>query len=363
VKIYNKIKINIETGLVTYEDSYNYQGVITYCKGGGTTISPPTPTPEEIELQKLQLELLQQQKAEYGEMKPFILRSMGLRIDADGSIVKMTEEERLAEMTEAERNQYELALKGQERQARAYEGDLDISPALEKGLSGQKTKIEEALSRRLGPNWQLTTAGQQAMGGFEERASLVREEARQSVIAGGSGNALASLGYLSDVGTKQYGQAGGFPGRTGGLFSGAGQAMQPYQQQRSMQYNAMMHNAMMRSQSRSGLMGGFGSLLGAGIQAYGTYAGLAASARILKKNIRTIQHPIEKILDMRGVDFDWKQDGSHSKGVIAEELECVIPEAVHVVDGLRAVEYHLIIPVLIEAIKEQQRQIDVLRGV
>lgn len=65
---------------------------------------------------------------------------------------------------------------------------------------------------------------------------------------------------------------------------------------------------------------------------------------------------------MRGVTFEWKKDGTPSAGVIAQEVERVMPSAVktNLETGLKSVEYDQLIAPLIEAIKEQQAQIDSL---
>ena len=80
-------------------------------------------------------------------------------------------------------------------------------------------------------------------------------------------------------------------------------------------------------------------------------------------------------MKIRGVEFDWTtdciksrggEDGyfvrKHDIGVIAQEIEAVLPEIVATRDnGYKAVRYEKIVPLLIEAIKEQQKQIDSLQ--
>lgn len=89
----------------------------------------------------------------------------------------------------------------------------------------------------------------------------------------------------------------------------------------------------------------------------------------LKENIEPVEAALAKISNLRGVSFDWKQgefgknfpQGRHY-GVIAQEIEKVLPEVVNTAsDGTKAVAYTEIIPVLIEAIKEQQREIESLK--
>jgi len=77
-----------------------------------------------------------------------------------------------------------------------------------------------------------------------------------------------------------------------------------------------------------------------------------ASDMRLKENIKTLKG-LDLIEKLRGVSFDWKQGKKPSLGVIAQEVEKVIPGAVRSdVDGIKTVEYTQIIPPLIEAVKE-----------
>jgi hypothetical protein len=80
-----------------------------------------------------------------------------------------------------------------------------------------------------------------------------------------------------------------------------------------------------------------------------------------KTNIHIIQNPIEKLMKIDGVTFNWKESNKPSMGVIADEIEKVIPE---LVDGgeIKTVNYNGIIALLIECIKFQQNEIDSLRS-
>jgi hypothetical protein len=81
----------------------------------------------------------------------------------------------------------------------------------------------------------------------------------------------------------------------------------------------------------------------------------------LKGNIKIIEDPIEKVLQLNGVTFNWKENQKPSIGVIAQELEKVLPELVTQGD-IKSVNYNGLIGLLIEAIKEQQKQIDELKA-
>ena len=97
-----------------------------------------------------------------------------------------------------------------------------------------------------------------------------------------------------------------------------------------------------------------------------------SSDRNLKENIEVIVDPLGKITALRGVMFDWTdehiakrggEDGyfvrKHDVGVIAQEVEEVLPEVVRQRDdGIKAVDYQKLTALLIEGMKEQQEQIN-----
>jgi hypothetical protein len=91
-----------------------------------------------------------------------------------------------------------------------------------------------------------------------------------------------------------------------------------------------------------------------------------------KTNITPIENPLQKVLQLRGVNFDWNKKAfpdrsfSESKaiGFIAQEVEKVLPEVVQTektAEGYKAVQYDKVVALLVEAIKEQQKQIESLK--
>jgi hypothetical protein len=87
-----------------------------------------------------------------------------------------------------------------------------------------------------------------------------------------------------------------------------------------------------------------------------------------KTNVTPISDALDKITQIGGYEFDWIPNQEHhgfeghDVGVIAQEIEKVLPEVVKERDsGYKAVKYEKIVPLLIEAIKEQQKQIDELK--
>jgi hypothetical protein len=123
------------------------------------------------------------------------------------------------------------------------------------------------------------------------------------------------------------------------------------------------------------------SSLGVGTAASGTTGEIRATNNVtayyssderLKDNVQVIANALAKVLQIRGVEFDWNnldepEDGyfvrKHDVGVIAQEIEKVIPEVVGTREnGMKAVKYDRIIPLLIEAIKELKAEVDALKG-
>ena len=86
----------------------------------------------------------------------------------------------------------------------------------------------------------------------------------------------------------------------------------------------------------------------------------AYSDERLKENIRTIDNALDKVDNMRGVYYD--KDGRAETGVIAQEIERVLPEVV--IDGAeyKSVAYGNVVGILIEAIKELKQEIEDLKS-
>mgnify|MGYP001217557674 CR=1 FL=1 len=102
------------------------------------------------------------------------------------------------------------------------------------------------------------------------------------------------------------------------------------------------------------------------IYATGNIISYASSDRRLKDNLTPIANATEKIGKLTGYEFDWNDKQSdfegHDVGVVAQEVEEVLPEVVvERKDGYKAVNYEKIVALLIEGMKEQQAEIDALK--
>ncbi len=85
-----------------------------------------------------------------------------------------------------------------------------------------------------------------------------------------------------------------------------------------------------------------------------------------KDNVKTIDGALDKVMQLRGVSFDWKPEhgGTHELGFVAEEVGGVVPELVTwEADGkwAKGLAYDRVTALTVEAIKEQQRQIEELK--
>jgi hypothetical protein len=91
-----------------------------------------------------------------------------------------------------------------------------------------------------------------------------------------------------------------------------------------------------------------------------------------KTNIRPVYNALDKVKALRGVYFNWNKEAFPDKnfgskdelGFIAQEIENVVPEIVtkdNSKEEYRSVKYDKLVALLVEAIKEQQIQIDSLK--
>ena len=85
---------------------------------------------------------------------------------------------------------------------------------------------------------------------------------------------------------------------------------------------------------------------------------LCSSDATLKKDITNIENATEKLSELNGVSFKWRNSERDSFGVIAQDVERVLPSAVHISrnNGKRTVNYNAIIGLLVEGLKEQNER-------
>lgn len=86
-----------------------------------------------------------------------------------------------------------------------------------------------------------------------------------------------------------------------------------------------------------------------------------SSDRALKQNIQPIGQALSKVLNLQGVTFQWKKDGSGSLGFLAQDVEKEFPDLVMTSsEGIKYIQYGQLVAPLVEAIKEQEKRIEQL---
>jgi len=107
------------------------------------------------------------------------------------------------------------------------------------------------------------------------------------------------------------------------------------------------------------------------INAEGDIIGFSTSTlsdRDLKTEITTIENSLDKIKELNGVEFVWKSNGNKSAGLIAQDVQKVLPQAVKEKVSLDetkinlVVDYNAVIGLLVESVKELQKEIEILKS-
>jgi hypothetical protein len=88
----------------------------------------------------------------------------------------------------------------------------------------------------------------------------------------------------------------------------------------------------------------------------------AFSDEKLKKNVKTIDNALDKVKQLRGVEYERKDIDKKGLGFIAQEVEKVLPELVSQHDDFKTVSYANVVSVLVEAIKELSNEIEILKN-
>jgi hypothetical protein len=235
----------------------------------------PPPTPQEKELQGMQLQVLKESRALQQEqlrlqdlLAPTLYKSAGLkpRYDA-GKIVGFDElDDQLSGMrTELEKGSLQRALQAQR-------GELGVDPALEREIA-EGTRLQDAtLLQQLGPGFATSTPGIQARATMGQRAAELRSAARrgemtlaeQLGLAREGANQARANARLPGIGTA----LGLHTGQGGAAnYQGIAQMLQQMQQERSLAWQAQpkRKNMAMNVGSMAAMGAAAGSLAGPGI--------------------------------------------------------------------------------------------------
>ena len=171
---------------------------------------------------------------------------------------------------------------------------------------------------------------------------------------------LTEINFTSALNSKLAGIAAGATNVTNNnqLTNGAGYTT--YSSNQTLNNNSNVHF--------EGLMVGQTSGSTANtIRCVGDVVAFYSSDKRLKDNITPIENSLEKVGKLKGYEFDWNDNQDvyegHDVGVIAQEVEAVVPEIVETRkhDGYKAVKYEKLVPLLINAINELKAEIEELK--
>ncbi|CAG8867018.1 hypothetical protein PS627_02301 [Pseudomonas fluorescens] len=84
------------------------------------------------------------------------------------------------------------------------------------------------------------------------------------------------------------------------------------------------------------------------------------SDKSLKTEVRPLENSTQQVLQLKGVEFNWKDSGRKDVGFIAQEVKDVYPQVVHEKEGLLTVDYQKLVAPLVESVRELNGRIEVL---
>lgn len=118
----------------------------------------------------------------------------------------MSEDELIGNMNPLQQQQYQIAKQTSQKQLDALAGKVDMDPALQESLKEQEQQLRAVLEQKLGPNYEKSTPGIQALSKFSEAKTRIEESARLSWIQTGQGLVTAAIATKSGEEGSRAGQ-------------------------------------------------------------------------------------------------------------------------------------------------------------
>ena len=243
--------------------------------GGSTNVQAPQISPQEKDLMTQQTNLLKQQQMLIQQsahaqnlLAPFLYKSLGLTptLDQAGNLTGFTQDPRQAAL---QSEQLDITKALFDRQKLALAGKLPVDPGLLNQLKETEAQLHQRLQTNLGPGWQTSSSGIQALNQWDLYKNNILEGARRGDLTMAEQLGLGMQGGWqqgSQFLTQGASSVAAGPANYGQLFAQAAQGynapLQIFENTRQMQTNAAIANAQSNAAASAGLGTGIGSLVG-----------------------------------------------------------------------------------------------------
>lgn len=228
-------------------------------------------------------------------------------------------------------------------------GTADSGPMLRE-LARSGKKLTTDLSGQLA---NLLYSGQQAQAGRQmQGAGMLGQMAAVPGQLAGQGQQLASigLGQMAGMGGEQRGIGQQFLGAEQAKWTEAQPWMNPWLQQ--------YLSTALGASAFDTVVGQQGPSMASELAPYAMAAALAFCDVRVKENFARIENALDKVNRLEGLTYNFINEDSRSAGIIAQELEKILPEGVIEHKGLKFIRLDAVIGLLINAINELNQKIE-----
>lgn len=181
---------------------------------GGSSINIPGPSPEEQALQKLQLEILQEERSQASEqlrvqnlLLPVLFGELNINpvLDESGKIIGFDKTQ-----TPEDLKKQDVQSRLLDRTLAALKGELPVNPALLTQLDKEEQTLNETFRKSGGPDYQSGTPFQTAFDEFSRRKSDILEASRRGDLTLGEALSLSRENQSSQLVNQLFGLTTGF---------------------------------------------------------------------------------------------------------------------------------------------------------
>lgn len=279
---------------------------------GGDGPDAPAPDPGIARRQNEMMDLQMEQANKFKALEPIMLAESGLKYNPQTKGYEYLNPGQQANKQEIERLQTERSLK-------ALKGELPVSETLKKELELGENKMKERLFRQLGPGWELSTPGQNAMREYQTMATSLKEGEQRDMLT--TAEALA-LNRQNSRSTSQQ--------QFENPFAAQARSYSPYQntlnnaqQQDNFNRNMQFESEKAKGQERAGYISGGASLGMSGLAAWSMFSDPA-----MKEDIEPVSDG-EMLAAVKRIPVSkWRYKGEESQhiGGMADTMPAVVSD-------------------------------------